>query len=72
VLFQNLKYVVSDELHAYLRRDIGPSLEGLGFRWRCIENPVAPCCPFLIAERWETEWEERIEHLIEFSAYRES
>jgi acetylornithine deacetylase/succinyl-diaminopimelate desuccinylase-like protein len=44
-----------DELHAYLQREIGPSLEAIGFRWRCVENPVAPCCPFLIAERWESD-----------------
>jgi acetylornithine deacetylase/succinyl-diaminopimelate desuccinylase-like protein len=43
----------SEALSAYLQREIGPSLERLGFHWRCIENPVAPCCPFLIAERRE-------------------
>ncbi|HZE46108.1 MAG TPA: M20/M25/M40 family metallo-hydrolase, partial [Xanthobacteraceae bacterium] len=42
-----------EALSAYLQHEIGPSLERLGFHWRCIENPVAPCCPFLIAERRE-------------------
>ena len=41
------------QLHAYLEREIGPELARVGFRWRCIENPKAPLCPFLIAERWE-------------------
>ena len=42
-----------DQLQAYLASEIGPALARMGFRWRCIDNPVVPCCPFLVAERWE-------------------
>jgi len=43
----------AEEAQAYLERDIGPALARLGFRWHCVENPVARSCPFLIAERRE-------------------
>ena len=44
-----------DQMRAYLEHEIGPSLARIGFRWRRIENPVAPCCPFLLAERREND-----------------
>ena len=43
------------ELNAYLSREIGPALAEIGFRWRVVENPIAACCPFLIAERRESD-----------------
>ena len=43
----------AEELRAYLDDEIGPLLARLGFRWRHIDNPVAPASPFLFAERWE-------------------
>ena len=42
-----------DQAAAYIAQEIGPSLEKLGFRWRRVENPEAPACPFLIADRRE-------------------
>ena len=44
-----------DAAHAYLEQEIGPALETIGFRWRRIENPAAAACPFLVAERWESD-----------------
>lgn len=43
----------ADPLRAYLDDEIGPLLARIGFRWRCVENPVAPASPFLLAERHE-------------------
>jgi len=40
---------------AYLEQEIGPALETIGFNWRCIENPTTASCPFLVAERWESD-----------------
>src|SRR5262249_26396788 len=40
---------------AYLEQEIGPALATIGFRWRCIENSAAAACPFLVAERWESD-----------------
>jgi acetylornithine deacetylase/succinyl-diaminopimelate desuccinylase-like protein len=40
-------------LTRYLEADIGPSLAGLGFTWRLIDNPVAGFGPFLLGERHE-------------------
>ena len=42
-----------DQMRAYLEQEIRPSLARIGFRCRDIENPAAPGCPFLIAERRE-------------------
>ena len=38
---------------AYLEREIGPALGGLGFSWQIVENRIAPGLPLLIAERIE-------------------
>ena len=42
-------------LHVYLSVEIAPQLERLGFTCRVVENPVVPRCPFLFAERIETD-----------------
>ena len=41
-----------DELLAYLQGEIGPTLAGLGFGWRLLDNPAGGV-PFLYAERHE-------------------
>ena len=41
------------DLGAYLEREIGPALGGLGFSCRIVENRIAPGLPLLIAERIE-------------------
>ncbi|HSQ79789.1 MAG TPA: M20 peptidase family dipeptidase, partial [Casimicrobiaceae bacterium] len=41
-----------DELLAYLQGEIGPTLAGLGFGWRLLDNPAGGF-PFLYAERHE-------------------
>ena len=42
-----------DVLYDYLTKEIAPVLEGLGYGWEVVENPVAGRPPFLIAERRE-------------------
>ena len=42
-------------LLAYLREEIAPQLERMGFGWRIVDNPALPRCPFLFAERRETD-----------------
>ena len=37
----------------YLCGEMQPTLEALGYQCRLLENPVAPACPFLLAERLE-------------------
>ncbi len=41
------------DLYAYLEGEIGPILEGMGYRWEVLENPVEGGGPFLLAERHE-------------------
>lgn len=41
------------DLYRYLTDQIAPRLEGLGFEWRILENPVSGGGPFLIATRIE-------------------
>jgi acetylornithine deacetylase/succinyl-diaminopimelate desuccinylase-like protein len=40
-------------LMAYLKEEIAPSLEAMGFTWRLLDNPASPAHPFLLAERRE-------------------
>lgn len=40
-------------LHAYLREQIGPALEALGFDCRIVDNPITGRGPFMLAERIE-------------------
>jgi acetylornithine deacetylase/succinyl-diaminopimelate desuccinylase-like protein len=40
-------------LTAYLKEEMGPYLEGLGFSWRLHDNPAMAGVPFLVAERIE-------------------
>ncbi|KKB63432.1 hypothetical protein WM40_11935 [Robbsia andropogonis] len=40
-------------LLGYLREQLAPALEALGFTWTVLENPIAGKSPFLIAERIE-------------------
>jgi len=42
-----------DMLLAYLKDDIGPSVEHLGFQWQLWTNPVLSAPPMLFAERHE-------------------
>jgi acetylornithine deacetylase/succinyl-diaminopimelate desuccinylase-like protein len=42
-------------LDAYLREQLAPALEALGFTWRVLGNPVKDAPPFLIAERREVD-----------------
>ncbi len=41
------------DLAAYLNDEIGPTIAAMGYRWRCLENPVTEGVPFLVAERHE-------------------
>ena len=43
----------ADELARYLRGEIGPAVERLGFRWSVWENPIDGAPPLLFAERIE-------------------
>jgi hypothetical protein len=43
------------QLDAYLREQLAPALEALGFTWRVLGNPVKDTPPFLIAERREAD-----------------
>lgn len=43
------------DLAAYLNAEIGPTLAALGYRWRCLDNPLIDGVPFLIAERHEDD-----------------
>ena len=46
-------YERADVLAHYLTGEIGPSVEGLGFRWMVWQNPVSGAPPLLFAERIE-------------------
>lgn len=43
------------DLYRYLREEIGPALEKLGFEWHILDNPVEGGGPFLIASRHEAD-----------------
>jgi hypothetical protein len=40
---------------AYFQQELIPTLEGMGFHCRILDNPVAPLAPFLLAERHEAD-----------------
>ncbi len=44
-----------DDLYAYLDDEMTPSLEGLGFECRIVDNPLPRGGPFLIARRFEAD-----------------
>jgi acetylornithine deacetylase/succinyl-diaminopimelate desuccinylase-like protein len=45
----------TDELRDYLTGEMGPYLEGMGFTYEVLENPVVSRLPFLVGQRIEAD-----------------